>query len=76
MRINFDMFPLLFSLSMVTIRDGGSNLIKGDVRDIISVEISRFVLEDFLGMNKTVRDELISIIGERFRILQAELEVS
>lgn len=55
---------------MVTIRDGGPCLNETGVRDIIVVEVLRFMLEDFPSMISSVKDKLTSMVDERLRILQ------
>lgn len=42
---------------MVTLCDGDSSLSKRDVGDIIAIDISRFMRDDFPCMINTIRDE-------------------
>lgn len=60
---------------MVTIHVGYSGMSDRDVCDIIVVKISRFLREDLTILIIILRDELISVLDERLRILRAELEV-
>lgn len=55
----FDVFMLSFRFRMATFHVRDSNLSEKDVRDIIAVEISRFMREVWPSRISTVRDELI-----------------
>lgn len=47
-----------------------------DVCDIIVVEVSKFMREVFPGLISSVRDELISVMDERLRVLRSKMEFS
>ena len=58
---------------MVTLCIGDSKLIEEVIRDIIAIEILRFMREDFSGLITPLRDELISVMDEQLWVLQADL---
>ncbi|CAI9264123.1 unnamed protein product [Lactuca saligna] len=59
---------------METFIVGESSLSERDVCDIIAKEISRFMREDMPRLISFVMEEMISMIYERLRVLQADLE--
>lgn len=67
-------FMLSFRFTMEIVRVGGSGLSERGIHDIIDVKISRFMREDSPGLISIVRNELISAMGERLRILWGNLE--
>lgn len=68
------MFPLSFRFWMVTSRVGDVSLSERDVYNIMTTEISRFTREDFPRLISIVMEELIAVVNEHLRILQAKLE--
>lgn len=69
--IHFYISLLSFRFRIATFHVGGSDLSDRDVYDIIDMEISRFMREDFPGFISIVREELIVVMDEILRILRA-----
>lgn len=75
------MFLPSFRFNMVTIYDGGSGFGMSDdgprdsgtsernVCNIIATKVLRFIIEDFPGVIRSVRDKLILAMDKRFRDL-------
>ena len=70
----YDTFLLHFRFRMVTFHVGDVSLSEGDLPGIVAVDILRFMREDLPGLVNTSREELISVMDERLRILSADLE--
>lgn len=61
-------------LRMATFHVGNESMSERDVYNIIKVQISRFIRQDFPILISSIRKELIFVMDKQFRILQADQE--
>lgn len=69
----FDVFPLSFRLRMEVFCVGNVDQSEEVVHDIITANILRCMREYFPVLISLLRDELISIIDEKLRVLLPDL---
>lgn len=70
----FDVFMLCFIFRMATFCVGDSELSEEAINDIIVVDITRFIREDEHGLISSLKEELISVMDERLRVLWNDME--